>query len=165
MKKLLLAFVLLLSVGAYAQDKTRNISLELFGAQNTIGVNYDSRFKGNDGWGYRVGIGYGYGKTDFEETKGVGCPLEINYLLGKKKSKLELGFGASIGIYNVTDLIFNSPDDSMFGYLLFGDIGYRYQPTSGFVFRIGVSPSFNFGDEYGLEKSTFYPYIGFGWAF
>ena len=30
-----------------------------------------------------------------------GVPLELNYLLGKKNSKLELGFGASLGIYRV----------------------------------------------------------------
>lgn len=40
-----------------AQEKTRSLSVELLGAQNMVGINYDSRFKGNSGWGYRVGIG------------------------------------------------------------------------------------------------------------
>ncbi len=44
-----------------AQQKTRNLSVELLGAQNIVGINYDSRFNGNSGLGYRVGIGYGYG--------------------------------------------------------------------------------------------------------
>ena len=35
-----------------AQEKTRSLSVELLGAQNMVGVNYDSRFKGNSGWGY-----------------------------------------------------------------------------------------------------------------
>ena len=39
------------------------------------------------------------------------------------------------------------------------------QNMNGFMFRVGVSPSFNFGDKYSLMKSTFYPYIGFGWSF
>ena len=39
------------------------------------------------------------------------------------------------------------------------------QNMNGFMFRVGVSPSFNFGDKYGLMKSAFYPYIGFGWSF
>ena len=47
----------------------------------------------------------------------------------------------------------------------FGDIGYRYQRPNGFMFRVGVSPSFNFGDKYGLNKAAFFPYIGFGWSF
>lgn len=46
-----------------AQQKTRNLSVELLGAQNIVGINYDSRFKGNSGFGYRVGLGYGYGNT------------------------------------------------------------------------------------------------------
>lgn len=51
------------------------------------------------------------------------------------------------------------------GYFFFGDIGYRYQRPNGFMFRVGVSPSFNFGDKYGLNKAAFFPYIGFGWSF
>ena len=55
-----------------AQQKTRNLSVELLGAQNIVGINYDSRFDGNSG------------------------------------------------------------------------LGYRYQRPNGFMFRVGVSPSFNF---------------------
>lgn len=33
-----------MSIGMYAQDKVRNVSIELLGAQNMIGINYDSRF-------------------------------------------------------------------------------------------------------------------------
>lgn len=33
------------------------------------------------------------------------------------------------------------------------------------MFRVGLSPSFNFGDKHGLSKSAFYPYIGLGWSF
>ena len=76
-----------------AQQKTRNLSVELLGAQNIVGINYDSRFDGNSG------------------------------------------------------------------------LGYRYQRPNGFMFRVGVSPSFNFGDKYGLKKAAFFPYIGLGWSF
>ena len=89
-----------------AQQKTRNLSVELLGAQNVVGVNYDSRFDGNSGLGYRVGIGYGYGNNSGlfdQKINGVGVPLELNYLLGKKNSKLELGFGASLGVYQVKE--------------------------------------------------------------
>lgn len=91
-----------------AQQKTRNLSVELLGAQNVVGVNYDSRFDGNSGLGYRVGIGYGYGNNSGlfdQKINGVGVPLELNYLLGKKNSKLELGFGASLGVYQVKETI------------------------------------------------------------
>ena len=109
MKKVLLSlFALCYFSAVMAQQKTRNLSVELLGAQNVVGVNYDSRFDGNSGLGYRVGIGYGYGNNSGlfdQKINGVGVPLELNYLLGKKNSKLELGFGASLGVYQVKETI------------------------------------------------------------
>lgn len=169
---------------ALAQEKTRSLSVELFGAQNLVGINYDSRFKGNSGLGYRVGIGYGYGDNSSwvdQKISGVGVPLELNYLLGEKKSKLEVGLGASLGVYHIkeTSWYYYQPvppettgraesyesKETRFGYFFFGNIGYRYQRTNGFIFRVGVSPSFNFGDKHGLSKPAFYPYVGLGWSF
>ena len=109
MRKIVLSlFALCCFSAVMAQQKTRNLSVELLGAQNIVGINYDSRFKGNSGLGYRVGIGYGYGNTSGlfdQKINGVGVPLELNYLLGKKNSKLELGFGASLGVYQVKETI------------------------------------------------------------
>ena len=189
MRKIVLSlFALCCFSAVVAQQKTRNLSVELLGAQNIVGINYDSRFNGNSGLGYRVGVGYVYGDTSGwvdQRINGVGVPLELNYLLGKKNSKLELGFGASLGVYQVKETIghvkwypggentdetspkidFYTSSRTQFGYFLFGNIGYRYQRPNGFMFRIGVSPSFNFGDKYGLCKAAFFPYIGFGWSF
>ena len=107
MRKIILSlFALCCFSAVMAQQKTRNLSVELLGAQNIVGVNYDSRFDGNSGLGYRVGIGYGYGNNSGlfdQKINGVGVPLELNYLLGKKNSKLELGFGASLGVYQVKE--------------------------------------------------------------
>ncbi len=157
MRKIVLSlFALCCFSAVMAQQKTRSLSVELLGAQNIVGINYDSRFKGNSGLGYRVGIGYGYGNTSGlfdQKINGVGVPLELNYLLGKKNSKLELGFGASLGVYQVKETIgyvedtwwypggentdetspktyFYTSSKTQFGYFFFGDIGYRYQrPT------------------------------------
>ena len=58
MKKILLSlFGICCFSAVMAQQKTRSLSVELLGAQNIVGINYDSRFKGNSGLGYRVGIG------------------------------------------------------------------------------------------------------------
>ena len=109
MRKIVLSlFALCCFSAVMAQQKTRSLSVELFGAQTIAGINYDSRFKGNSGLGYRVGLGYGYGNTSGlfdQKINGVGVPLELNYLLGKKNSKLELGFGASLGVYQVKETI------------------------------------------------------------
>lgn len=54
---------------------------------------------------------------------------------------------------------------NVFGYYVFGNIGYRHTAKNGFQFRVGVSPSFNFGDSHGVQKPVLYPYISFGKAF
>ncbi len=178
-KYIIYLFLILPTLAVPAQDKTKSLSIEFFGAQNTVGINYDSRLKGNSGWGYRVGLGFGYGNSSFfgqeQETKGFGIPLEINYLLGGGNHKFETGAGASLGIYNVENVYhIYSPSQmwstryetkTSFGYCMFGNIGYRYQRPKGFLFRVGLSPSFNFGDEHGLSKAFFYPYLGLGWSF
>ena len=43
---------------------TRNISIEVLGVDNIVGVNFDSRLWGNYGWGYRVGVGYTFGSQN-----------------------------------------------------------------------------------------------------
>ena len=168
MRKIVLSlFALCCFSAVMAQQKTRSLSVELLGAQNIAGINY--------------------GLFD-QKINGIGVPLELNYLFGKKNSKLELGFGASLGVYQVKETIGfvkdtgwypggeNTDETSpkidsytssrtQFGYFFFGDIGYRYQRPNGFMFRVGVSPSFNFGDKYGLKKAAFFPYIGLGWSF
>lgn len=96
------SMMLLTVTSMMAQQKVKNISVELFGAQNTIGINYDSRLKGNSGLGYRIVIGFGYADNSnlFDENiKGVGMPLEMNYLLGNKHNKLEIGIGTSLGFF------------------------------------------------------------------
>ena len=109
MRKIVLSlFALCCFSAVMAQQKTRNLSVELLGAQNIVGINYDSRFKGNSGLGYRVGLGYAYGNNSSlfdQKINGVAAPFELNYLLGKKNSKLELGFGASLGVYQVKETI------------------------------------------------------------
>ena len=76
MRKIVLSlFALCCFSAVMAQQKTRNLSVELLGAQNFVGINYDSRFDGNSGLGFRVGIGYGYGDNSGlfdQKINGVG---------------------------------------------------------------------------------------------
>jgi hypothetical protein len=191
---LLLAMCLMGGFVAQAQDAPeRSLSLELFGAQNTVGINYDSRFKGNHGLGYRVGVGYGYSETSTIASssyalQGIAVPIEINYLFGKDRHKLELGLGTSLGYYyekcHVLTTVGPAPGDvsggppyfgyadyykkvthNTFGYFVFGNIGYRLQTNRGFLFRAGFTPSFNFGDQYGIHRKWYYPYVSFGKRF
>ena len=188
---LLLAMCLMGGFVAQAQEvPERSLSLELFGAQNTVGINYDSRFKGNHGLGCRVGVGYGYSETSTIASssyalQGIAVPIEINYLFGQGRHKLELGMGTSLGYYyekcHVLTTVGPPPGDvggppyfgyadyykkvthNTFGYFMFGNIGYRLQTNRGFLFRAGFTPSFNFGDQYGIHRKWYYPYVSFGW--
>lgn len=180
-KSILFLSLIIVHFALSAQDATKSLSVEAFGAHNVLGGNYDARLKDNFGWGYRVGIGWSYGSSEIfginvEKNTGVTVPLEVNYLTGRKNHHLELGAGASLGYYHqdLNSLVFdlNTGDvyeyrhkENKFGYFFFGDIGYRYQRPSGIMFRAGVSPSFNFGDRHGVSKDWCYPYIGLGWTF
>lgn len=101
---------------------------------------------------------------------------EVNFLTSGNKHKLELGLGSNLGIYNEHISFIeeskeqyetiSSTSNTTFGYYFFSNIGYRYISTKGFLFRIGLSPSFSFNDKHGITKEPFiYPYISFGYSF
>lgn len=159
MKKTFLFLAMALaSVTMSAQ--TKSINLELLGSSGMAGVNYDSRFKGNSGFGFSVGIGYGYANSgiDFLDTEGndrithqVGIPVEINYLFGKNNSHFVLGVGAS-GLVNIKE----TSSKPQFGIGVFADIGYRYLKPNGFSFGVGLKPQLG---------RVLYPYVGIGFSF
>jgi len=77
-----------------------------------------------------------------------GFPVMVDFLLGDSNRHLELGLGALVGEvhFEAEDMFWGMKVD---GYRLFalgtGTFGGRYQPkTGGFLFRIGVTPFFDF---------------------
>lgn len=188
-KKLVAVVMAVLSVvtaSAQSADRWRSVNVELMGASSMVGVNYDSRFRAGSPWGYRVGLSWGYSDNDNFFSGGSSslraylAPVAVNYLLGNKRHSLELGFGASLGLCNVHETYFRELEPSTagedsfelyghsrntFGYYMFGDIGYRFTADNGFQLRVGMNPSFNFGDAHGLKKELFFPYVSFGFAF
>ena len=159
MKKTFL-FLAIVLAAVTMSAQTKSINLELLGSSGMAGVNYDARFKGNSGFGFSVGIGYGYANSgiDFLNTEGndgithqVGIPVEINYLFGKNNSHFVLGVGAS-GLANIKE----TSSKSQFGIGAFADIGYRYLKPYGFSFEVGLKPR--------LDR-VLYPYIGIGFSF
>lgn len=191
MKRFIITSILLFfSLLIFCQEKkSNNIYVEFFGASNLFGVSYDTRIKPDSKLGYRVGISYAYSGSSFmlidnsASIKGVTFPLEMNYLIGSKRHKFEIGLGANLGIYR-SDYSYTFYDYTMvektgipstiglkgskksFGYYLYSNIGYRYQRPKGFLFRAGFSPSFNFGDDHGIKKQPLlYPYLSFGYSF
>ena len=172
---LLIALSIMLCLRAGAQD--RNVRLDLLGAANVVGVSYDARFKGDSGWGFAAGIGYGFGIGNWYRINGVGVPVEINYLTRGRKHHFEVGAGMSNGVYfdkiteyrtvDVNGLTGAVPEEvrkTRWGYLLYANVGYRLRTEKGFVFRCGLNPSYGFG-KYGLSKSIFCPYFSLGYSF
>lgn len=119
MKKIFWATLLLCGQMTYAQDKGHDSPLRGFYAElngpNIVSLNFDSRIRGENGWGYRVGIGYNRDKDDAYNylisgntsqwtgltvrTQGVSVPMEVNYLLGRRQHQFEAGAGAALGVF------------------------------------------------------------------
>lgn len=159
-----------------------NLSGILVGPYGWLSAHFDKRLKGNDGWGYDVGLGYAFSSStspfgNDDHWHMITLTPQMNYLLGKKKSKLELGAGMTLAlVMGKTSLDYSGPypshrhityeeHETYFGYYFVGTIGYRLQPRHGFSLRAGVSPVFGFGGEHSVDKFYLLPYLGFGFTF
>ena len=189
-KRILCYLICLVCVTCQAQTRiSRAVYLEFVGASVPVGINFDARFP-NSHFGYRMGLAYTIGSLGEvfedncmknEEIRGVNIPLELNCLLGnsQKKSRLELGVGVNMGLYEHEEgysLECGGPTasstiekDYMLGYFIFGNIGYRYQKTKGLLFRVGISPKFDLGGKCGIDSYvgilSLIPYLSFGYSF
>ena len=166
-----------LSLNLAAQEKEeplfngyhKNIYVGLFGSNLFAGANYDMRLqKGRmDGIGFRAGIGgVNISATDeFNNQVRLGVvtfPLEVNYVVGKRRS----GFVAGVGVlpmyvnfegngtlpdYEYFDVEVKGP-----GIAGFLDIGYRLQPlNTGLMLQVNWNPLFS--------RDGFGPgWVGFG---
>ena len=184
---MVLTAVLLAFVPSYGQN-SRTLYLELLGASNGLGINYDARFNRDaaSGWGWRTGLGFGYrysstglaydfsdnggtrgGETTqitiahiYDQSFGASIPLEINYLLGNGASKLDLGAGGLFcaDLYTARDV---TKPHLAFGVSPYLSAGYRLVTEKRFVFRVGAISPFTFR----IRELSFWPYISFGRAF
>lgn len=139
----LLALICFTTVSQAQLREPREVDYSMKAAQSVYGeiggpgilsINYDQRFKGQKGWGFRAGVG-GIGFL----TAGVfAAPVGLNYLSGKNGNYLELGAGISALTVTDGEDFFDNSNSTIFGYLNFG---YRYQPEKkGFTARVFVSP-------------------------
>ena len=157
--------------------RTKSVFLEFLGPSNLIGISFDSRFSSRTSFGYRIGLSYFKGGGSFlfgsSSNYGVFCPLEVNYLIGKKKHKLEIGTGAEIGYCSEKVSFFDLKTEKnimekkrIFGYYFYSNIGYRYQAYNGFQFRTGINPTYSPNTKHAAKrKPSIAPYISFGYAF
>ena len=147
-----------------ASGGNKSIYLELLGPSTFAGVWFDVRIAGARGLGVGAGFSAVPSQTDdvgrwTAGTWSAGLPLALNYLCSSGPGYLEIG----LGVHNA---IMKKEDHRLhWGYYCFMNIGYRYQSSGGFVFRVGLSPSWQRSDSHSIIKRKFYPYLAFGWAF
>lgn len=170
------------------------LSLDLGGGFSFAGIAWDARFKEGSPWGYRAGLGFGYTQsTNFFGTNNsirfYNLPLAVNYLMGKRRSKFELGAGLNFSLCNSHVGYYKfqiDQEQQIIGLVKNGEekrnqvmadltltIGYRHISKKGFLFRAGVTPMLQLTDKWvnadyvEYKRGTIFiaPYLSFGWAF
>lgn len=193
-KGLILALLLMggsLTMTARTADSTfvmpqHSIYGEVGGPCWGISANWDARLKKDSPWGYQVGLGWA-GQWDnmmgiHTHTMYYGLTTGMNYLIGKRKSRLELGLGNQLRLISSKLLVaymdkesaisIKSENKTQVRDFLYMNVGYRYTSTHGFQFRCGVTPMINITNGWTTSDNTYSkgdvflaPYVSFGKAF
>ncbi len=135
---LTITICVLFSITARAQgggsDKTAQTFYLEGGGPGMISLNYDQRFKGQNGFGFRVGMG-GWGILN----KGVfAAPVGVNYITGSQEHFAEIGAGLVYTSASVGNTYFENEGSNVSAYFNFG---YRYQPPNkGITYRAFLCP-------------------------
>lgn len=159
---------------------------ELGGPCWGVSANWDARLKKDSHWGYQLGLGWA-GQWDnmmgiHTHTMYYGLTTGMNYLIGKRKSRLELGLGNQLRLISSklvvaymdkeSDISIKSENKTQVRDFLYMNVGYRYTSTHGFQFRCGVTPMVNItngwtdsNDSYSKGALFLAPYVSFGKAF
>lgn len=180
---LVAVFILLFNLignGELHAQREEGVFVELGGASTTVGIHYDTRFSKKTYWGARIGIAYTRSKSTafFDNladlTTGWTFPIAVNYLIGKRKNRFEMGLGVSYGLYTCVfyDKFGHQTKDNKSGSFAFLDLGYRYQPKKGLVVRLGLNPGMALyegkvgkKDEAVFRAAVIYPYFSIGYNF
>jgi hypothetical protein len=103
----------------------------------------------------RVGLGFNF----FQPSVGEEWNLNtgVTGLYGKKKGKLEATVGLVHQVY--PSYVFDRQlNEVRYKGIIYGGVGYRYQPTKGVMFKVLFTPTFTVNS----DKWVFYPYAELG---
>jgi hypothetical protein len=184
MKKFIVTLTFACAVLAtFAQNENKltyrkSINLDLLGGGIVANLSFDMRLKKGvqDGLGFRAGIG-GFSMnnlitTDAEGNRGVSnfslvtIPIEVNYLIGKRRSALETGVGILNFYGNSNGVLTNQNTNNVLRFEAKGfdfgavylKLGYRFQPLkNGITFNFAYTPLIN--------GAGFQHYFGLGLGF
>lgn len=138
---LLALLALLVATPALSQQywvKRSSLFVEAMGAGGVASVNFDHRVETNIA--LRVGVGSTFGA--FEEY--LVIPATVSYLLGERRSFLEIGAGMAFVAVgddpDPGDLLYDEPDSHVAGTAI---LGYRYHGANGLFMRLAFTPLLN----------------------
>ena len=137
MKKFIVALsiISILTHGIQAQDAvsaSKAVYGEIGGSGLVFSANYDMRFKGHKGLGFRAGVGYA---SSLGESI-ITFPLGINALAGKGPHYVEFGASATLATAE-----FGGFDEGSSAWFFHPHVGYRYsKPHNSINARIYVGP-------------------------
>ncbi len=134
-----------------ASENTGKPSKAVYGEFGGSGLifsgNFDMRFKGHKGLGFRAGIGF-FAASDVSV---VTFPLGLNTLIGNGPHYFELGVSGTLTTASVT---FFEETDKASAWFFMPHFGYRFtKPSKSFNGRIYVGPVIAGG-------SAFFPWGG-----
>jgi hypothetical protein len=113
----------------------KNVYAEI-GGPGIFSFNYDQRFKGQNGLGFRAG----FGGIGFIGAGVFAVPVGLNYISGSHGNYFEMGAGASAITISDGESFFSNNSSTVIGFINFG---YRYQPEKkGFTGRVFFCPIF-----------------------
>lgn len=164
MKKVILVLSALCLLSGFTSAKTpRFVNLEFFGAYNLAGFSFDGRFSESSRFGYRVGLGYGFGYSRVSgmyssRSNEISMPVNVYHLFGKRKHYFELGIGAVpyyiwhnrvlVG-YDGIPAQYSSEEFNCYGFI---QPAYRFEGSNILLsagimmaFGIGICPEFTVG--------------------
>lgn len=165
--------IMLLIIPSTVQGADYNVFGQILGPSAGYGIGYDTRFKCESPFGYSIGIAYSRVSYRYDisnestynpdianwidcnsriNSKGITIPVEFNYLIGKRNSKLEVGVGITpfIGSQWYSKSGWDSENDYEFKKfndvkrfrirgMFSASIGYRLQRSNGFFMRLGIT--------------------------
>lgn len=180
---ILTALLVIFSIQTHSQEidndrRSKSFFIEAGGsAVSVLSANFDFRFsKGHtDGLGMRFGVGYEDTDSKWILIEGkktylyFSVPLELNYILGKKRFSLEMGYSLTYAHLHTISKSENYRSEETGDLIVsYVPIGFRLKPkTKGFMLKFNTGPLINYSapNIFSDNKIQFWLGLSLGYSF
>lgn len=163
------------------ENRSRNFFAEIGGSGLVLTGNIDFRLLKGQTYGSGLRFGFGGGKYSTEYLLGFGkfinkyisVPAEFNYLFGKRRFAIEVGYGITyVHINEESDFTlgsFNTRDSEVGNFIVsYLPIGFRLKPQNrGLFMKLNLGPVFNYSSPnlWSYDKVDIYGGLAIGYSF